>query len=559
MQLIRAQFTEHKRHAESVVFDFESKAEASALNIESLERQIIASEIELKETRDSSELKFSTLESEKVQMLEQLSVQKHQVCPLSGPVRFKYLIFVGLQEMGLKAELTSKTQMLEDIQIRNLEAKAQNEALFSKIFEALADFNLHFQTIAKEIAVDIETYHTEQLLSQQNIVTLQKSLEISDAARSEACESAKLCTLEKDQVESQLIEAKEMLLLSEQAKVDAEFKLQELQAEMSSAECKIEALLVSLDSSEKQKNETLQELKTLTMEKEGCAIKMTELASRVEQADDFKRKAEQTIQSLSEEHERMSQRLGELTTLLDKADCEKADLEKKLDNLKLEVSSSEQKVAELLIAFEVADKTKSDAEQNLNDLRKTMDSMLQEKLALISSAEESGLASKTLIDSFLELNYRAELSPSPDMSLIEKAAACKQILSLIVDDLQKANDGESSFKNQFAELNARMAFSENDVDKLQHRIVELEGLLNSGALEKEAVSQQNIALSELKQVLEGKIVSLEIIHDELKGKQNEGVKKLELLVLEKSTLILENERLLSSQVNDFYLHQINFF
>ena len=59
--------------------------------------------------------------------------------------------------------------------------------------------------------------------------------------------------------------------------------------------------------------------------------------------------------------------------------------------------------------------------------------------------------------------------------------------------------------------------------------------------------------SELKQVLEGKIVSLEIIHDELKGKQNEGVKKLELLVLEKSTLILENERLLSSQVNDFYL------
>jgi hypothetical protein len=413
---------------------------------------------------------------------------------------------VWFQEAGLHGDLQSKTQKLEEFQLRNLEAKAQNEALFSKIFEALNDFNLNFQTIVKEVGADIESYHSEQVLREAKISELQKSLEASESATSEAHERANLCMAEKEQIESQLHEAKEMLMVSEQGKSEAEARLRDLQADMSSAECKIEALLVSLDSSEKQKNESLQELKTLTMEKEGCAVKMTELASRVEQADDFKKRAEQTIQNLTVEHERTTQSLSELMALLDKANAEKADLETQLNSHQSRVNTSEQKVADLLAAFEIADKTRQDAEQNLNDLRSKMDSILLEKLGF----EESKAASEGLIESFIELNYSSELNPSPEMSLIEKAAACKQILALIVGDLRKASDQDLTYSHE--------------------------------------VLQQNSTLDELRRDLEAKVVSLESIREDLEGQHSDAVQKLESLQLEKRALESENERLLSCQV-----------
>ena len=209
----------------------------------------------------------------------------------------------------MRDDLRIKKQMLDETTMKNLQTKAENEALFSKIFESLTDFNLHFQLIAKEVSADIENYHRSQISKEEKISELYKLLEASEVVRSEAEERSKVCSHEKEQIESQLIEANEMLKLSEQAKVETNAKLQSLQSEMASAECKIEALLVSLDSSEKQKCENLQELKALIMEKESYAIKISELSSRVEQAEYFKRKAEITIQGFTAEDERSAERL----------------------------------------------------------------------------------------------------------------------------------------------------------------------------------------------------------------------------------------------------------
>ena len=77
--MIQAQFAEFKKHADSVVFDFESKAEASALQIESLETRVVASEGTIKQMTESAEAKYLALECAKQSLQEQLDTSMKQV------------------------------------------------------------------------------------------------------------------------------------------------------------------------------------------------------------------------------------------------------------------------------------------------------------------------------------------------------------------------------------------------------------------------------------------------------------------------------------------------
>ena len=79
MQLVQAQYAEFRKHAESVVFDFESKLEISAQKIESLEKHIAISDDSAKQILESTEAKLCALESEKQLMQNHLDERIRQV------------------------------------------------------------------------------------------------------------------------------------------------------------------------------------------------------------------------------------------------------------------------------------------------------------------------------------------------------------------------------------------------------------------------------------------------------------------------------------------------
>jgi hypothetical protein len=76
---LQAQLAELKTHAETVVFDYESKINASSLKIESLENIAAASEDALKELKNSTAIKDSAVVLERSQLQDQIKERASQV------------------------------------------------------------------------------------------------------------------------------------------------------------------------------------------------------------------------------------------------------------------------------------------------------------------------------------------------------------------------------------------------------------------------------------------------------------------------------------------------
>ena len=147
------------------------------------------------------------------------------------------------------------------------------------------------------------------------------------------------------------------------------------------------------------------------------------------------------------------------------------------------------------------------------------------------------------------------MTPTPEMSLAEKAAACQLILKLVIADIRKANETEQAFNGQIALLNETIVSSDLEIQRLQSRTSELESSLSCKFQEQNTLTQLNGLLTDQKIELETKIQSLETIKEGLVAQQNDLIKEKDALAVEKNVLMSENERLLDCQVisRNFFL------